>query len=93
MASGPNELNPESSNGNAASDTTIWFGTITWVKHGREPRFDSLVRLQEELNLYDAGLGKLVEKHTSYLGFSLESLKGRVTWLQKRRVLDDESIV
>jgi hypothetical protein len=38
------------------------------------------------------GLHKLVKKHPSLLGFSLESYKERLTWLQKRLVLDDTSL-
>jgi hypothetical protein len=38
------------------------------------------------------GLDKLVKKHPSLLGFSLESHKEGVAWLQKRLVLDDTSL-
>jgi hypothetical protein len=52
----------------------------------------TLVWLQGKLKLDDAGLSKLVEKHPSFLGFSLESHKERVACLQKRLDMDDQSL-
>jgi hypothetical protein len=31
----------------SASDTSIWFNTITWVKHGRGPLADSYLASRE----------------------------------------------
>jgi hypothetical protein len=42
----------------------------------------TLAWLQKKVKLDDAGLSKLVEKNPSLLGFSLESHKERVAWLQ-----------
>jgi hypothetical protein len=52
----------------------------------------TLCWLQEKLDLVGNGIVQLVQKESSFLGFSLESHKERFSWLQKRLALDDESL-
>ena len=85
MASRPTAVGSrESRKGTAAFDTHgRWIGQLLGsnMEENLEP---TLVWIQGKLLLDDAGLCKLVEKHPSFLGFSLESHKERVSWLQKK---------